>query len=87
MWRGREDPVGWEGIGVGGSPAKLGGVGREDGECSLRITESGWGAFQGVNTLARLVKTGPRWGQLMLGMIHISLRGPLLDVPKAWVIQ
>ena len=62
------------------------GVGREDGECSLRITESGWGASQGVNTLARLVKTGPRWGQLMLGMIHISLRGPLLDVPKAWVI-
>ena len=82
MWRGREDPVGWEGIGVGGSPAKLGGVGREDGECSLRITESGWGASQGVNTLARLVKTGPRWGQLMLGMIHISLRGPSLMFRK-----
>ena len=41
-----------------------GGVGREDGECSLRITESGWGTSLGVNTLARMAKTGQNWGQL-----------------------
>ena len=36
----------------------------EEGGCSLRITESGWGTSLGVNTLARMAKTGQNWGQL-----------------------
>ena len=40
------------------------GVWGEEGGCSLRITESGWGTSLGVNTLAGMAKTGQNWGQL-----------------------
>ena len=38
----------------------------KEGWCSLRITESGWGTSPGVNTLARMVKTGKSWGHLCI---------------------
>ena len=55
---------------------------REEGGCSLRITESGWSTSQGVNTLARWVKTGHNWGQLSQVWCMVKKVKPGMEMAK-----